>query len=134
LGHSVSDETEDRLARVYDYFPRLEERRDQRAGSLSGGERQMVAIGRGLVSNPDLLLIDEPTEGLMPTLVEKLKEILVRINREEEITMLLVEQNVSLSLDISDYAYVIDEGVIQTEGPSDAIAENEEIKRKYLAV
>ena len=134
LGHDLDGDPEDRIARVFEYFPRLEERQNQRAGSLSGGERQMAAIGRSLVSDPSFLLIDEPTEGLMPTLVEKLRDILVQINEEDGITMLLVEQNVSLALEISDYAYVLDEGSIQSHGPSEEIAGDEEIKRKYLAV
>lgn len=134
LGHEELSNPQERLETVYKYFPRLKERSHQTAGSLSGGEQQMVAIGRGMISNPELLLIDEPTEGLMPTLVEKLKEILVRINREEDISILLVEQNVSLSLEISDYAYIIDEGEIKMEGESSVIAADKEIQQKYLAV
>jgi len=133
LGHDENDNMDDRLATNYEYFPRLEEREDQKAGQMSGGEQQMLAIARALMSGPDLLLIDEPTEGLMPPLVEKLRDLLVEIN-DEGMTILLVEQNVELALDISDYAYVIDEGVIQSHAPSEEIRTDEEIKQKYLAV
>lgn len=134
MGHDIADaRVEELTEQVFGYFPRLEERTSQPAGQMSGGEQQMLAIARALLSDPDLLLIDEPTEGLMPSLVEKLRDILVRIN-DEGITVLLVEQNVELSLDISDYAYVIDEGEIKAQGPSEEIQENEEVKDRYLAL
>ena len=133
IGHDLERDLQEMLLEVYEYFPRLEERADQRGGTLSGGEQQMLAIARGLLSDPDLLLVDEPTEGLMPTLVEDLREILQQIN-EDGTTMLLVEQNSRLALDISSYGYIIDEGVIEVEGPSDELRENEEIQRRYLAV
>ncbi len=132
LGHDIQD-VEGGLENIYDYFPRLKERLGQRAGTLSGGEQQMLAIGRALLSDPDLLLVDEPTEGLMPTLVEKLRDILVRINGEG-VAILLVEQNANLALDISDYGYIIDEGEIQVQGESAELQQNEEIKQRYLAV
>lgn len=132
LGHDIED-IDENLDEVFEYFPRLEERRRQRAGTLSGGEQQMLAIGRALLSDPDLLLIDEPTEGLMPSLVDQLRKILLRIN-EDGVALLLVEQNVELALGISDYGYVIDEGMIQAEGTSSELEEDEEIKRRYLAV
>lgn len=132
LGHGI-DDVDRRIETVYDYFPRLDERQNQRAGTLSGGEQQMLAVGRALLSNPDLLLVDEPTEGLMPSLVEKIRDILVRIN-EDGVALLLVEQNARLALEISDYAYVIDEGSIQAEGNSTDLIDDEEVKRRYLAV
>jgi branched-chain amino acid transport system ATP-binding protein len=118
---------------VYEEFPRLDERRDQKAGTLSGGEQQMLAIARALLSDPDLLLVDEPTEGLMPSLVDQLRDILVQIN-DDGVALLLVEQNVELALEISDYGYVIDEGMIQAEAASSELEKDEEIKRRYLAV
>lgn len=132
LGHDIED-VDGRLDQVFEYFPRLQERRAQRAGTLSGGEQQMLAIARALLSDPDLLLIDEPTEGLMPSLVDQLRDIFVRIN-DAGIALLLVEQNVELALSISEYGYVIDEGMIQAEGPSSELEQDEEVKRRYLAV
>ena len=133
IGHDVDGSEDDILAPIFEYFPQLADRKDQQAGSLSGGEQQMVAIGRALVSDPDFLLVDEPTEGLMPTLVDKLGEILARIN-DAGVTMLLVEQNVDLALEIGDYGYVIDEGAIQTSAPANELQADEEIIEKYLAV
>ncbi|MFB6123301.1 MAG: ABC transporter ATP-binding protein [Haloferacaceae archaeon] len=134
IGHDQSDGvTESLLDDVFGYFPRLDERRQQKAGSLSGGEQQMLTVARALVSDPDLLLVDEPTEGLMPTLVDELSDILQQIN-DDGMTMLLVEQNVELALDISDYGYVIDEGRIKTHAPSDELEEDEEVKQRYLAL
>lgn len=133
IGHDIDRELDEMLAEVYSYFPRLEERSDQSGGTLSGGEQQMLAIARGLLSDPDLLLVDEPTEGLMPTLVEDLREILKQIN-EDGMTMLLVEQNSRLALDISSYGYIIDEGIIEAEGSSAELRADEEIKRRYLTV
>ena len=132
LGHDV-DNIQQRLSDIYDYFPRLEERESQRAGTLSGGEQQMLAIGRALLSDPDLLLVDEPTEGLMPSLVTQLRDILVRINNEG-VAILLVEQNANLALDVSEYGYIIQEGEIRAEDKSDNLQEDDEIKRRYLAV
>jgi branched-chain amino acid transport system ATP-binding protein len=133
IGHESETEFEELSEQVVDFFPRLEERYDQEATTMSGGEQQMLAIGRSLMSEPDLLLIDEPTEGLMPSLVEKLRDILTEIN-ERGISVLLVEQNIDLALDISDYAYVISEGVIEAEGAAADIKEDEEIKEEYLKV
>ncbi|WP_136716560.1 ABC transporter ATP-binding protein [Halorientalis salina] len=137
LGHMGQDISDARVSeltdQVFEYFPRLEERLSQQAGQMSGGEQQMLAIARGLLSDPDLLLIDEPTEGLMPTLVEKLRDIFARIN-DEGITILLVEQNAELAFDISDYAYVIDEGENKVDGPSETLKEDSDIKDRYLAL
>lgn len=134
LGHDI-DDVEDRLeSKIFSYFPRLEERLGQRAGSLSGGEQQMLTTARALISDPDFLLVDEPTEGLMPTLVEALEEVLHRINEEEGKTVLLVEQNIEIALNISDYVYIIDEGEIKMEGSSEELLDDEEVTQQYLAI
>ncbi|WP_227378159.1 ABC transporter ATP-binding protein [Haladaptatus halobius] len=132
LGHDIED-IDGAMVDIFEYFPRLEERQQQRAGTMSGGEQQMLTIARGLLSDPDLLLVDEPTEGLMPSLVERLRDILGRIN-DDGVAMLLVEQNAELALDISDYGYIIDEGRIRESGPSEELRADEEIKDRYLAV
>jgi branched-chain amino acid transport system ATP-binding protein len=118
---------------VMEIFPRLKDRLQQEGASLSGGEQQMLAIGRGLVSQPELMLVDEPTEGLMPILVQRIGEVLKEI-QENGVTILLVEQNMEMALEISQRAYVIDEGVIKYKGAADEIRRNEEIQRKYLAI
>jgi branched-chain amino acid transport system ATP-binding protein len=115
------------------YFPRLRERLRQAGGSLSGGEQQMLAMARALVSEPVLMLIDEPTEGLMPTLVRAMEEILVRMNAAG-VTILLVEQNVKMALSISHRAYVIDQGRIQYAGAAQEILDDRELQRRYLTV
>jgi len=121
------------LDRVMEIFPRLKERLRQEGTSLSGGEQQMLAMARGLVSNPVLMLVDEPTEGLMPLLVERIGEVLREIQKNG-VTILLVEQNMEMALEISQKAYVIDEGVIKYKGLAEEIHTNEEIQRKYLAI
>lgn len=121
------------LDQVMEIFPRLRERLQQEGTSLSGGEQQMLAIGRGLVSQPELMLVDEPTEGLMPLLVERIGEVLKEI-QANGVTILLVEQNMEMALEISQRAYVIDEGVIKYKGAADEIRRNEEVQRKYLAI
>lgn len=118
---------------VMEIFPRLKDRLQQEGTSLSGGEQQMLAIGRGLVSQPELMLVDEPTEGLMPILVQRIGEVLKEI-QENGVTILLVEQNMEMALEISQRAYVIDEGVIKYKGTADEIRRNEEVQRKYLAI
>lgn len=118
---------------VFDYFPRLEERIDQSGGTLSGGEQQMLAIARTLVSDPDVLLIDEPTEGLMPTLVDKISEIVTQLN-EDGYTIFLVEQNLDLVLDAADKVYILSKGIREYEGPPEELRENEEIIDEYLTV
>jgi branched-chain amino acid transport system ATP-binding protein len=118
---------------IFEYFPRLEERLEQKAGTLSGGEQQMLAIGRVLVSDPEVLLIDEPTEGLMPTLVEKISEVVAQLNEDGQ-TILLVEQNIDLVLDNADRVYVMSHGETQFTGTPDELRENEEIIDKHLAV
>jgi branched-chain amino acid transport system ATP-binding protein len=121
------------LERVFSYFPRLQERLHQKGGSLSGGEQQMLTIARGLVSDPAIMLIDEPTEGLMPSMVEQISRILEEMNRDG-VTVLLVEQNVEMALSISSRGYVIDQGMIQFEGSAKELRENREIQLRYLAV
>lgn len=119
--------------RVGEIFPRLKERWRQEGTSLSGGEQQMLAIARGLVSEPTLMLVDEPTEGLMPLLVERIAEVLKEI-QANGVTILLVEQNMEMALEISQRAYVMDEGVIKYKGAAGEIGRNEEVQRKYLAI
>ena len=121
------------LERVYDLFPRLLERRKQQAGSLSGGEQQMVAMGRGLVSRPQLLLLDEPSMGLAPLLVREIFSVIEEINRQGT-TILLVEQNASLALDIAHRAYVFETGSVAFEGETRMLAEDPRIRQAYLGV
>jgi branched-chain amino acid transport system ATP-binding protein len=117
---------------IYELFPRLEDRKTQTAGSLSGGEMQMLIIGRELMSDPSLLLLDEPSMGIAPKIVEDIFDRLATINAEEDVTVLLVEQNLRKSLDISDYAYIIENGRISHEGEPDAVMENEEVRKSFL--
>ena len=117
---------------VYDIFPRLEERQNQQAGTLSGGERQMLAIGRALMSKPKLLLLDEPSFGLAPILVQHMFEMIEEINKQG-VTVLLVEQNVRAALELAQRAYVIENGRIVGEGKGDALLSFESIRSAYLA-
>ncbi len=123
----------DLFERVAEIFPRLRERMDQEGTSLSGGEQQMLAIARALVSDPVLMLIDEPSEGLSPLLVEKIAEVLKEI-KERGTTILLVEQNTDMALEVSSRCYLMDEGVIKFEGSPEEIKGDEKIQREYLAV
>jgi branched-chain amino acid transport system ATP-binding protein len=127
------DREDEVIDRVAQYFPVLKERLSQQGTSLSGGEQQMLAMARGLVTDPEIMLVDEPSEGLMPLLVEMIGEIIQNIN-QTGVTVLLVEQNVEMALNISHRAYVIDEGRIQSSGTAKEILENEEIQRRYLTV
>ena len=120
------------IERVYDQFPRLRERRDQQAGTLSGGEQQMLAVGRALMLRPRLMLLDEPSFGLAPLIVEELFAILRRVNRETGVAMLIVEQNAALALDMAEHAYLLETGRIVMDAPSAAIGADESIRRAYL--
>ncbi len=119
------------LNKIFDYFPVLAERRKQRGGSLSGGEQQMLAIGRALMSNPRLLLLDEPSLGLAPLIVKQIFEIIQQIN-EEGTTILLVEQNAQLALNLSDRGYVMETGEIPIEGESVDLLADERVRQAYL--
>jgi branched-chain amino acid transport system ATP-binding protein len=120
------------FARVYGYFPRLEERRRQQAGTLSGGEQQMLAISRALMLRPRLLLLDEPSFGLAPIIVKDIFRILRAINREERVSMLIVEQNANLALDLADHAYLIETGRVAVGGPALTIKSDDSVRRSYL--
>ncbi|MEI6557279.1 MAG: ABC transporter ATP-binding protein [Rhodospirillaceae bacterium] len=124
---------EDNRARVFDLFPRLRERRDQKAGTFSGGEQQMLAVGRGLMAEPELLMIDELSLGLSPLLAQQLFTTLKTL-KKQGMTILLVEQNVHLALALSDYAYVLAEGRVHTEGPAREIAAHGDVREAYLGV
>ncbi len=124
---------DDTLEWVYQLFPRLKERRNQLAGTLSGGEQQMLAIGRALMSRPKLLMSDEPSLGLAPKLVLQVFEMLKKIN-DEGITVLLVEQNVRHALELADRGYVLETGRIVLEGESRELLANEHVKKAYLGI
>ena len=117
---------------VYGLFPRLKERENQSAGTLSGGEQQMLAIGRALLSKPKFLMLDEPSLGIAPLLVKAIFARIVEINREQGLTILLVEQNANLALDISSYAYVLETGKILIEGPSAQVKADPQVQAAYL--
>ena len=125
------DSLADDLARVYDLFPRLKEREWQQAGTLSGGEQQMLAVGRALMAKPKLIMMDEPSLGLAPIVVRGIFEIIREINRQG-ITVLLIEQNANMALKIADWAYVMQTGAILMQGPGEELAANEEVKAAYL--
>jgi branched-chain amino acid transport system ATP-binding protein len=118
--------------RVYSYFPRLKERQQQQAGTLSGGEQQMLAISRALMLRPKLLLLDEPSFGLAPIIVKDIFRILRTINREDRVSMLIVEQNANLALDLADHAYLIETGRVAIGGPASAIKNDDSVRRVYL--
>jgi branched-chain amino acid transport system ATP-binding protein len=120
------------MERVYRYFPRLKERRNQQAGTLSGGEQQMLAVGRALMMRPRLMLLDEPSFGLAPLLTEELFRILGAISREQQVSMLVVEQNASLALGIADHAYLLETGRIVMSGKAQEISRNESVRKAYL--
>jgi branched-chain amino acid transport system ATP-binding protein len=120
------------IDQVYGHFPRLRERRAQAAGTLSGGEQQMLAVGRALMLRPRLMLLDEPSFGLAPIVVEELFEILRRLNHELRVGMLIVEQNAALALDLAEYAYLLETGRIVMAGPAREIGKDEAVRRSYL--
>ncbi len=119
---------------VYEYFPRLKERREQTAGYLSGGEQQMLAIGRALMARPRLMMLDEPSLGLAPILVREIFDIIARINVEHHTTILLVEQNANLTLSVAHYAYIMENGRIVLEGAPDELRQNADVREFYLGL
>jgi branched-chain amino acid transport system ATP-binding protein len=123
----------ERLAYVYDLFPRMKERRNQLAGTMSGGEQQMCAIGRGLMSQPKLLLLDEPSAGLAPVIVQRIFELVQQI-RAQGLTVLIVEQNVQQVLKVVDRAYVLEAGSIRMSGSAKELAESEDVRRLYMGL
>jgi branched-chain amino acid transport system ATP-binding protein len=120
------------IERMYERFPRLRERRNQQAGTLSGGEQQMLAISRALMLRPRLLLLDEPSFGLAPLIVAEIFEIMRRINVEDRVSMLLVEQNATLALDLADHAYLLETGRVVISGTSEDIKNDETVRKAYL--
>ncbi len=125
--------TGENIERVFELFPRLKEREKQKAGTLSGGEQQMLAIGRGIMAEPDVLMFDEPSLGLAPILVQELFSIIDEL-KKQNMTMLLVEQNVHLALIVSDYVYVLANGRIEIEGESSKVREMDSIRKAYLGL
>ena len=128
-----SADTKNDLNMVYDYFPILSDRSNQKAGTLSGGERQMLAVGRALMSRPRLLVMDEPTAGLAPMIVETVGEIITRLNKDR-ISILLVEQNADMALNVSDYCYVMEKGTIALEGKSKKLLSDDTVRQAYLGI
>jgi branched-chain amino acid transport system ATP-binding protein len=133
-GYTRPSESDERLDMVFTYFPRLAERRHQQAGYLSGGEQQMLAIGRALMADPTLLMLDEPSLGLAPLLVAEIFEIIQRLNTEQGTTVLLVEQNARRALKIAHHGYIMEQGRIVLEGPAAELAENPDVKEFYLGM
>lgn len=123
-----------KMEMVYGYFPRLAERRTQVAGFLSGGEQQMLAIGRALMAEPHLIMLDEPSLGLAPMLVQEIFGIIERINKEQGTTLLLVEQNANIALRIADYAYIMENGRIVLDGTPDDLRQNADVREFYLGL
>ena len=126
------DAVETDLERMFGYFPRLKERRAQQAGTLSGGEQQMLAVSRGLMLRPKLMLLDEPSFGLAPLIVKELFGILRAVNEKERVSMLVVEQNAAMALNLADHAYVIETGRVVLSGSADDIKKDDAVRRSYL--
>ncbi len=126
------DVVETDLERVYGYFPRLKERRVQQAGTLSGGEQQMLAVSRALMLRPKLMLLDEPSFGLAPLIVKELFAILRAVNEKEKVSMLVVEQNAAMALNLADHAYVIETGRVVLSGSAEDIRKDDAVRRSYL--
>jgi len=131
---SNSREVKDDLERVYNYFPRLRERRTSLAGYTSGGEQQMIAIGRALMAHPTMILLDEPSMGLAPQLVKQIFEIVAEINKKEGVTILLAEQNTNIALQYAEYAYILENGRVVMEGTAESMRDNEDVKEFYLGI
>ncbi len=122
------------LERIYGLFPRVRERRHEIAGYLSGGEQQMVAIGRALMGRPRLLMLDEPSLGLAPQIVDDIFETVTRLNREEQLTVLLIEQNAQLALEVASFGYIIENGRIVLDGPAEKLRANGDVQEFYLGM
>jgi branched-chain amino acid transport system ATP-binding protein len=122
------------MEKVYHYFPRLKERRNAQSGYTSGGEQQMTALGRALMARPSVILLDEPSMGLAPQLVEEIFEIVAQLNEQEGVTFLLAEQNTSIALRYARYGYILETGRVVMDGEASALAENEDVKEFYLGV
>ena len=122
------------LEKVYHYFPRLKERRDSQSGYTSGGEQQMTALGRALMARPTVILLDEPSMGLAPQLVEEIFEIVARLNEQEGVTFLLAEQNTNVALRFAKHGYILETGRVVMDGEASALAQNEDVKEFYLGV
>ena len=127
-------EVKEDLERVYNYFPRLRDRRTSLAGYTSGGEQQMIAIGRALMAHPTMILLDEPSMGLAPQLVKQIFEIVAEINRKEGVTILLAEQNTNMALQYAEYAYFLENGRVVMEGTAESMRDNEDVKEFYLGI
>jgi branched-chain amino acid transport system ATP-binding protein len=127
-----SGQIADDMDRVFTYFPRLKERFRQQAGTLSGGEQQMLAIGRALMLRPKVMLLDEPSFGLAPLIVQEMFGILRTLNQKEKVSMFLVEQNASLALELADHAYLLETGRVVMSGPAKELSQDENIRRAYL--
>ena len=123
---------QERMDDVFTRFPRLKERKKQLAGTLSGGEQQMLAIGRALMARPKLLMLDEPSMGLAPLIIEELFRRIVEINKEQNLPILLIEQNARLALEVSDYAYVLEHGQVSFHGPASELRNDNRIYEAYL--
>jgi len=122
------------MEQIHHYFPKLKDLANRHAGFLSGGEQQMLAIGRGLMSNPKLLLLDEPSLGIAPLLVEEIFKNIKKINEEQGMTILVVEQNANVALGISDYAYIMEDGRVALEGDVESLLDNKRVREHYLGV
>jgi len=122
------------LERVYQYFPRLKQRRSTQAGYTSGGEQQMCALGRALMAQPNMILLDEPSMGLAPQIVEEIFEIVKDLNQREGVSFLLAEQNTNIALRYADYGYILENGRVMMDGEARALAENEDVKEFYLGI